>query len=137
VLRKNYFAFAGAVGIEFAGEIAANHPSNPVKLIHSRGELLSSEPLPEIFKTSTLRILREHGVDVILNERPRVDYSGALPKLIFSSGRESITAGVVIMSISSAKPVTGFVPSDAVNPEGYVNVDTKYDCSLIYSRLFA
>ena len=52
-----------------AAELKLVHPSKAVRLVHSRGRLLSSEPLPDEVKDKTLELMRDAGVDVLLNSR--------------------------------------------------------------------
>ena len=52
-----------------AAELKVVEPSQKVTLIHLRDKLLSSEPLPDEFKDRTLSVLREAGVEVMLNDR--------------------------------------------------------------------
>ncbi|KAJ5505372.1 hypothetical protein N7453_004329 [Penicillium expansum] len=87
----------GAVGIEFAGKIQTHHPGTPVTLIHSRDQLLSNEPLPEEFKLRTLQLLRQQGVNVILNRRAEIE---ELPDetyyIKFNDGNRLHTAMVIM-----------------------------------------
>lgn len=59
----------GAVGVEMATSLKSKHPEQDVALIHSRRELLGSEPLPDDFKRKVHELVLEKGVTVILNNR--------------------------------------------------------------------
>lgn len=59
----------GAVGVEMATSLRSKHPEQDVTLIHSRKELLGSEPLPDEFKCKVHELVLEKGVKVILNNR--------------------------------------------------------------------
>ncbi|KAE8343167.1 hypothetical protein BDV24DRAFT_149791 [Aspergillus arachidicola] len=101
----------GAIGVEFAGKIKTHYTGTPVTLVHSRHQLLSNEPLPEEFKTRTLELLREQGIDVILNQRADVE---ELPDgtfyVKFQDGNHLHT-GMVIMAMASPTPSSQFLPS--------------------------
>lgn len=80
----------GAVGVEIAAELKLVVPQQEVTLIHSRSELLSSEPLPNEFKEQALLLLRETGVKVLLDHRvvnvTRVETSDGSPLLRVKAG---------------------------------------------------
>lgn len=114
----------GAVGIEMAAELKLAAPSQKVTLIHSRPKLVSSEPLPDEFKDKALEVLHESGVETILGARVTriaTEESG-MSTLTLSDGRQ-IRAGHVIDAISRSSPTTGYLPSGAVDKEGYVKID--------------
>jgi len=110
---------AGAVGVEMAGEIKNHHPNHSVTLVHSRSQVLSNEPLPDDFKDRALEVLREEGVEVLLNERPSVDLDAK--ELVFADGRE-VNPGFVLMAASKCIPGTMYLPDSALDEEGYVRV---------------
>lgn len=119
----------GAVGIEMASEIKLCHPKTRVILAHSRDKLLSAEPLSDTFKERSLRLLQETGVEVLLNHR----LSESRPvdggnEIEFTNGG-TLLAGVVIMAISRSVPSTDFLPKDALDDEGYVNVHPSLQLS--------
>lgn len=113
----------GAVGVEVASEIKMLFPTKKVTLVHSRGELLSSEPLPEDFKQKALELLRQAGVEVLLGKRVTNDekMSNGVVKIVLSSGEE-IFAGKVIYSTSKHSPRTEFLPQDVLDKDGYVKI---------------
>lgn len=118
---------AGAVGVEMAGEIKVNFPEQKVTLIHSRNELLSSEPLPDEFKERALRELRAEGVNVILNDRVLethpvgTDDGSALYRLRLKDNSH-ILAGHVISAISHPVPTSSYIPKAALDSENYVKI---------------
>jgi pyruvate/2-oxoglutarate dehydrogenase complex dihydrolipoamide dehydrogenase (E3) component len=59
----------GAVGVEMATSLKSRFPEQDVTLIHSRKELLGSEPLPDDFKRKVHDRVLEKGVKLILNNR--------------------------------------------------------------------
>lgn len=112
-----------------AAELKVVEPTLNVKLIHSRGKLLSSEPLPDSFKDRTATVVLESGVDLILghrvNEITPVNKEDEKPlfNLKLSNGSE-LLAGHVISAISHGVPSTKFLPSGSCNEQGYVHIDS-------------
>lgn len=116
------------MGTEFAAEIKHHHPEQRVVLIHSRGTLLSNEPLPEEFKENTLKTLRQDGVEVLLETRvtgetsePASEGNPQRTTLKLSNG-EDLVAGHTVWATSRHLPRTEFLPREAVTEDGYVNV---------------
>lgn len=113
------------MGIEFAGSLKAYHSSMRVTLVHSWDRLLSSEPLPDKFKTLSYELLQGEGVRVILNEHPSVE---ALPDgtyYVKSKNGDHIHAGLVIIATSQSKPSTSFLPKSYISGNGFIMVDSK------------
>lgn len=114
-----------------AAELKLVEPTQKVTLIHSRDKLLSNEPLPDDYRDKSAEILRETGVELILNERPSetvaVESEDGSPRfrLTLKDGSHMF-AGNVIRAISKAIPSTSFLPETALDSEGYVKVDSKY-----------
>lgn len=120
----------GAVGVEMAAELKMHDPQQKVTLIHSRGRLLSSEPLPDDFAERSLAILREVGVEVILGQRvtdtTAVDTGEKRRawRLTLSDGQQILT-GHVLSAISRYIPTSTYLSSEALDQEGYVKVHPK------------
>ncbi|KAI0526214.1 hypothetical protein F5B22DRAFT_147185 [Xylaria bambusicola] len=117
----------GAVGIEMAAELKYLKPSVHVTLAHSRDKLLSAEPLPDMVKDCACELAEQGGVEVLLNHRlaSRTPIKGAdgsdLYEVEFTNGHK-MTASEVIMAISRSVPSTSYLPQQALNSEGYVNI---------------
>ncbi|KAK5627866.1 hypothetical protein RRF57_003581 [Xylaria bambusicola] len=117
----------GAVGIEMAAELKYLKPSVHVTLAHSRDKLLSAEPLPDMVKDCACELAEQGGVEVLLNHRlaghtPVKSADGSdLYEVEFTNGHK-MTASEVIMAISRSVPSTSYLPQQALNSEGYVNV---------------
>jgi apoptosis-inducing factor 2 len=112
----------GAVGIEFAAEIKHNHPSLKVTLIHSRSEVLSSEPLPSEAKQRAKTLLEEEGVEVILGNRASVSkVSNGQFKVLLVNGTE-IQADFVLDTTKKGSATTNCLPSDCLDEQGEVKV---------------
>lgn len=129
--------YLGAVGVEMAAEIKHVHPTQKVTLIHSRGNLLSSEPLPEEFKDRVLQVVKELGVEVILNDRvidvqPLADSTSS--RLILMDGSR-LVAGHVIWALSKSVPTTTYLPDDSLDPEGFVKIAPTFVDSNLSFRL--
>lgn len=115
----------GAVGIEIAAEIKHHHPTKNVILIHSRGQLLSNEPLPLEFKERTLAIVEEEGVRVLLNNRAAVVAQPDGTSTVTLTDGRVIRAGKVITAVSKWTPVSGALPAECLTDEGYVKVNAR------------
>lgn len=117
--------YPGAVGIEIAAEAKYNNPEVDVTLIHSKPQLLSNEPLPEVFKERALAVMEEEGVEVILNQRATVlgPVDIGVQKIQLTDGR-TIDAGIVINATSKSTPNTQSLPTEALDEDGYVKVNS-------------
>ncbi|KAI1865779.1 hypothetical protein JX265_008102 [Neoarthrinium moseri] len=117
----------GAVGIEMAAELKTVQPNVKVTLAHSRAKLLSSEPLPDMVKDCALDLVRESGVDLLMEHRlvkstPIKNAAGQdAYEVEFENGHKML-ASVVVMAISKSVPSTDFLPKEALNEEGLVNI---------------
>lgn len=120
----------GAVGIEMAAEIKLIMPHRKVTLIHSRGNLLSNEPLPDEFKEQSAIELSKTGVNLVLGRRVLESATnGSTTELKLDNG-ETILAGKVIYAISKSIPTTDYMPPATLNDQGYVKVTASYDHEL-------
>ncbi|OGM46804.1 hypothetical protein ABOM_005027 [Aspergillus bombycis] len=123
----------GAVGIETAAEIAQAYPRKRVILVHSRSDLLSSEPLPVDYKQQVWQLLCQANVEVQL-ERRVVGHVVVLENTkeqfdrLFLSTGEVLDAGKVIFCTAKPSPNTQFLPMDCLNELGFVKI--KADLSL-------
>lgn len=110
-----------------AAELKVVRPELRVVLAHSRSQLLSAEPLPDSTRECVLDAVVRSGVEVLLNHRlksqtPTTTASGAtVQQVTFENGR-TMLASEVIFAVSKSLPSTGFLPADALNEEGYVNI---------------
>ncbi|KAF2993437.1 hypothetical protein E8E13_001174 [Curvularia kusanoi] len=108
---------AGAVGIEFAGEIKQHYPKIAVTLVHSRDQVLSSEPLPAELKDRVGTMLKEEGVDVVLGNRAKIEeLSNGKFEVTLANG-EKITADFVIDSTRKGSPTTHILPDECLNED--------------------
>ncbi|KAG8414267.1 hypothetical protein J3459_014911 [Metarhizium acridum] len=102
----------GAVGIECAAELKLVKPDVKVTLIHSRDKLLSSEHLSDECKDKALELLREAGVDVLMNHRlastREVETANGPPKyeLEFTNGHKIAASYVKIENNCTFSPGT-------------------------------
>lgn len=117
----------GAVGIEMAAELKHVKPHLKVTLVHSRDRLMSSEPLPDDCRDKALEMVKETGVEVLLDHRlassTKVDSPDGSSKyeVQFTNGHK-MTASVVIMALSNSTSTASYLPSSATDPEGYVKI---------------
>ncbi|PSN74030.1 FAD/NAD(P)-binding domain-containing protein [Corynespora cassiicola Philippines] len=115
--RKIVIIGAGAVGIEFAGEIKNYYPNIAVTLVHSRDQVLSSEPLPDEVKDRAKTLLEEEGVDLVLGNRASIaDLPDGKFEVTLANGTK-ITADFVIDSTKKGWPTTETLPAEALNAD--------------------
>ncbi|KAI0545647.1 hypothetical protein F4679DRAFT_560248 [Xylaria curta] len=117
----------GAVGIEMAAELKLTKPSVQVTLAHSRDKLLSAEPLPDMVKDCALELVEQSGVEVLLNHRlassiPTKNADGSLLYEVEFTNGHKMVASEVITAISNSIPSSSYLPRDALDSDGYVNV---------------
>ncbi|KAF1917506.1 hypothetical protein BDU57DRAFT_471249 [Ampelomyces quisqualis] len=113
---------AGAVGVEFAAEIKNYYPKIGVTLVHSRSEVLSSEPLPSDVKDRARILLEEEGVDLVLGSRATIDEQpNGQYKVILANGG-NITADFVIDSTKKGTPTTDVLPESCLNDDKEIMV---------------
>lgn len=120
-----------------AAELKLAQPHAKVTLAHSRSRLLSSEPLPDTLAEKTLEILKQGGVEVLLDHRLQetrpaaaVDDGGSssssssAKEVVFTNG-STLRVNAVVVAISKSTPSTSFLPAGALNDEGYVKIQPK------------
>jgi len=112
-----------------AAELKLIEPTQNVTLIHSREDLLSSEPLPPDFKERVLITLQQAGVNVILNDRvinvnPTVSTDGTLTSRLTLKDGTRMTTSHVIWAISRSIPTSSYLPPSALDAEGYIKVES-------------
>ncbi|OAA47499.1 Pyridine nucleotide-disulfide oxidoreductase, NAD-binding domain protein [Beauveria brongniartii RCEF 3172] len=118
----------GAVGIEMAGELKVVHPHIDVTLVHSRDKLLSSEGLSDECKDTTLALLREAGVKVLLNHRlsksTRVETTDGSTKydIEFTNGHK-MNASEIIMAVSQPTSTATYMPTTALDENQLVKIN--------------
>lgn len=121
--RRVVIIGAGAVGIEFAGEIKNYYPNIDVTLIHSRSQVLSSEPLPSEVKDQVGTILEEEGVKVVLGNRANItELPSGEYEVKLADGR-ILTADFVIDSTKKGEPTTGIIPAQCLNEDKEIEVN--------------
>jgi NADH dehydrogenase FAD-containing subunit len=114
---------AGAVGIEFAGEIKTHYPGIKVTLIHSREQVLSSEPLPSDVKDKVKDILVEEGVEVITGNRAAITELSNKEFEVKLANGTVLTADFVIDSTRKGEPTTDPLPNACLNKDREVKVN--------------
>lgn len=113
---------AGAVGIEFAAEIKNYYPQIAVTLVHSRSEVLSSEPLPAEVKERARILLEEEGVILRLGSRATITDMPNGQYTVTLANNETITADFVIDSTKKGTPTTEVLPAECLNADKEVMV---------------
>jgi len=120
--RRVVVVGAGAVGVEFAAEIKNYYPQIEVTLVHSRSEVLSSEPLPADVKERVKILLQEEGVDLILGSRASTTHlpNGQFTVTLPNDG--TITADFVIDFTKKGTPTTDVLPTECLNEDREIMV---------------
>jgi NADH dehydrogenase FAD-containing subunit len=113
---------AGAVGVEFAAEIKNCYPQIGVTLVHSRAEVLSSEPLPADVKDRVRILLEEEGVELVLGNRASITEQPNGQSTVTLASGETITADFVIDSTKKGTPTTEVLPSECLNEDKEIMV---------------
>ena len=110
-----------------AAELKLVHPDIKITLAHSHSKLLSAEPLPDEVKDCTLGLVKDAGVDVLLEHRldttvERIGSDGSkYLELTYTNGN-TMVASLVIMAISRSIPSTDYLPTTALDTDGYVEI---------------
>jgi len=116
---------SGAVGVEFAGEIKNYYPGISVTLVHSRQDVLSSEPLPTEVKAKVKSILEEEGVKLVLGNRATVhELSNGRSEVRLADGTV-LTADVVLNTTTKGSATTGFLPVECLNDEKEIKITSN------------
>ena len=125
-----------------ATELKLVQPERTVVLIHSRSQLLSSEPFPDEVKDYALSLTHEAGVQTIMGVRVTrvLENQGSVPgstqfKLSLSDGRQ-LTAGFVINAVSKFVPTSSYLPVNVLDEEGYVKIKPRYFIIHVNSNCF-
>lgn len=106
-----------------AAEIKHRYPFKNVTLIHSRSSLLSSEPVSVDFRNQVHKVIQNGGVNVLLNNRVLdVTQDHNSSKTITLQNGDFLLADEVIWATSSAAPITNFLPTEALDEKGFINV---------------
>ncbi|EOA83173.1 uncharacterized protein SETTUDRAFT_164622 [Exserohilum turcica Et28A] len=113
---------AGAVGVEFAAEIKNYYPQIAVTLVHSRSEVLSSEPLPADVKERARILLEEEGVTLRLGSRATITDLPNGQYTVTLANNEILTADFVIDSTKKGTPTTDVLPAECLNKDKEVMV---------------
>ncbi|KAH4981175.1 hypothetical protein HBI76_173120 [Parastagonospora nodorum] len=108
---------AGAVGVEFSAEIKTHYPKIAVTLVHSRSEVLSSEPLPSDVKDRARILLEEEGVDLVLGNRASIAEQPNGQFQVTLANGDIITADFVIDSTKKGTPTTDVLPEACLNDD--------------------
>ena len=112
-----------------AAEISVACPSKKVILVHSRPELLSSEPLPSEYKKRVQKLVSVNvelhlGKRVVRHETLSSDAGTSIERVTLLTGEE-LDGGKIIFCEKKPAPNTQFLPADCFTEEGYVKVNPE------------
>lgn len=105
-----------------SAELKVHWPEKEIILIHSRGDLLSREPLSDEFKAIALQLTKEQGVDVRLNTRLLKETGSGNKRILELSTGDSLEVDKLIYTAVQQGANTGFLPKSALDQEGCVLV---------------
>lgn len=119
-----------------AAELKVMQPQLNVTLVHSRDKLLSSEPLPVEVGERSLELLKEANVSVLMSHR--LDRTEEIKdntgkdclKLHFTNGHIML-ADQVSLAVSRSIPSTTYLPTNVLDEEGYVKIQSRYSPPLL------
>lgn len=119
-----------------AAELKMVQPQIKVTLVHSRDKLLSSESLPDEAKDCSLDLVKEAGVEVLMNHRldkteEVTDEQGQKSVKVHFTNGHSILADQVSMAVSRSVPTSGYLPAEVLDEEGYVKIKSRYALLLL------
>ncbi|KAF2278036.1 FAD/NAD(P)-binding domain-containing protein [Westerdykella ornata] len=123
--RKVVVIGAGAVGVEFAGEIKNHYPGISVTLVHSRSEVLSSEPLPSEVKEKVKTLLEEEGVQVILGNRAQVKQLPNGKSEVTLSNGDTLVVDAVLDATKKGSATTDFLPAECLNDDKEIQITSN------------
>lgn len=124
--KKIIIGGAGAVGVEFAGEIAEAHPGVEVTLLTNADTILTG--LREGVRQKAAKILKQKGVKILTNKTvtsASQDPSSGKWTVSTAEGGEPLTADIYV-STTGVQPNNSFIPPSLLNANGWVEVNKHF-----------
>ena len=82
--------------LELSGEIKTAHPEKHITIVHA-SRLPISDAFPDTFREKTVAALKDHGVDILLNEKAIVESGNTSGELKLKSGK-TLSADLIVIS---------------------------------------
>jgi apoptosis-inducing factor 2 len=83
--------------VELSGEIKMAHPEKHVTILHA-GRLPISDAFPDFFREKAVNSIKEHGVELLLNEKVDTTTLGTSGQLKLKSGK-TLPADLIVLSV--------------------------------------
>ena len=83
--------------VELAGEIKMAHPEKHVTIVHA-GRLPISEAFPDSFRERAVNSIKNHGVELLLNEKVDMSSLGTSDQIKLKSGK-TLLADLIVISV--------------------------------------
>ncbi|GAM36406.1 AMID-like mitochondrial oxidoreductase [Talaromyces pinophilus] len=114
---------AGAVGVEFAGEIAEAYPGVEVTLLTNSDNVLFG--LREPTRQKAAKILKQKGVKILTDKTVTSASKDAGKWSVVTADDQTLTADIYV-STTGVLPNNEFIPASLLNNNGWVEVDNHF-----------
>jgi NADH dehydrogenase FAD-containing subunit len=122
--KKIIIGGAGALGVEFAGEIAEAHPVIEVTLLTNSDDVLFG--LREPTRRKAAKILKQKGVKILANKTVTSAYKDSAAKWNVVTADGQILTADIYVSTTGLLPNNEFIPSSLLNKNGWVEVNNHF-----------
>jgi NADH dehydrogenase FAD-containing subunit len=116
---------AGAVGVEFSGEVAEAYPGIEVTLLTNSDNVLSG--LREPTRQKAAKILKQKGVKILTDKTvtsAAKDSATGKWSVVTADG-QTLSADIYV-STTGVLPNNEFIPASLLNKDGWVEVDNRF-----------
>ncbi|EEA24066.1 hypothetical protein EYB25_004810 [Talaromyces marneffei] len=115
---------AGAVGVEFAGEVAEAYPGVEVTLLTNSDNVLSGFREPTRQKAA--KVLKQKGVKILADKTVTSASKDSAGKWnVVTADGQTLTADIYV-STTGVLPNNDFIPASLLNKDGWVEVDNHF-----------
>lgn len=115
---------AGALGVEFAGEIAEAYPGTEVTLLTNADNVLPG--LREATRRNAAKILKKKGVKILADKTVTAASKDAAGKWnVVTADGQTLTADFYA-NTTGVLPNNEFIPASLLNQQGWVEVDNHF-----------
>ncbi|KUL92270.1 hypothetical protein ZTR_02406 [Talaromyces verruculosus] len=114
---------AGAVGVEFAGEVAEAYPGVEVTLLTNSDNVLPG--LREPTRQKAAKLLKQKGVKILTNKTVTSASKDTGKWNVVTADGQTLTADIYV-STTGVLPNNEFIPASLLNNNGWVEVDNHF-----------
>ncbi|GAM37309.1 AMID-like mitochondrial oxidoreductase [Talaromyces pinophilus] len=122
--KKIIIGGAGALGVEFAGEIAEAHPDIEVTLLTNSDNVLSG--LREPTRQKAAKILKQKGVKILANKTVTSASKDSASKWNVVTADGQVLTADIYVSTTGLLPNNEFITSSLLNKNGWVEVNNHF-----------